>query len=453
MEQKQELKRVLGFWSIFAVSVGLVVASTTLMGDLNGFGLAGPGFAISLLIGFVVNLFVVFSFSELSTMFPKAGMLYEYTKDAFGKGKEVLSTGVGTTYWVMMGFVFSAEIAAGAWAMHYATGIGSLTSWILFITVSCLIINLLGVQLSAWVEITLVIMMVGLRILLGVLTIAGLSAAGPWRWELLANFAPFGFAGITAAIPLAFWAFVGLEFAVPLIEETVNPEKNMPRGMLAGILCILVMSIVMGFGILGVIDPVAQNGILLGDAPQIAVGQALFGNPGILMMGIASITATMGSINVAFASIPRISYAMARDGLWPKIFSWVHPKYKTPWPAIILTFLLFTIGPMVWSDVVWLIYAAAFIWLLLYLWTHILVIRFKLISPEQNRPFNNHIAVPIIGAILIVWAIYVSFVGAWDLILIGLAIIAVCMGYAKVWTMFLNNGTIEKLPEVAIEKA
>ena len=248
MEQKQELKRVLGFWSIFAVSVGLVVASTTLMGDLNGFGLAGPGFAISLLIGFVVNLFVVFSFSELSTMFPKAGMLYEYTKDAFGKGKEVLSTGVGTTYWVMMGFVFSAEIAAGAWAMHYATGIGSLTSWILFITVSCLIINLLGVQLSAWVEITLVIMMVGLRILLGVLTIAGLSAAGPWRWELLANFAPFGFAGITAAIPLAFWAFVGLEFAVPLIEETVNPEKNMPRGMLAGILCILVMSIVMEIG-------------------------------------------------------------------------------------------------------------------------------------------------------------------------------------------------------------
>lgn len=438
-EESQELKRVLGFWSIFAIAVGLVVASTTLAGDLNGFGMAGPAFLISLLVGFALNLFVVLSFSELATMFPKAGQIYEYTKDAFQKGKEVLSTGIGTTYWAMMGVVFAAEIAAGAWALHYSTGIGSLTSWVLFITITCLIINLLGIELSAWVEIALVVMMVGLRILVGILCYAGVTLAGPFRGELLQNFAPFGFAGIAAAIPLAFWAFVGLEFAVPLVEETINPEKTLPRGMIAGIICIFVMSIIMGFGILGVVDPVTQGDILIGDAPQIFVGKFLLGRIGILIMGIASFTATMGSVNVAFASIPRIAFAMAREGMWPKLFKWVHPRYRTPWPAIILTFILFTLGPILWSDVVWLIYAASFIWLLLYLWTHILVVKFKFTHRDITRPFKNHMAIPIIGAILIIWALYVSFLGAGNIILIGFGFIGLGFVYASIWVAVKNK--------------
>lgn len=197
-----QLKRTLGFWQVFAVAVGLVVASTTLAGDLNGFGLAGPGFIVALFIGFLVNLFVVLSFSELALMFPKAGQIYEYSKNAFNRGKEVISTGVGTTYWAMMSLVFAAEIAAGAWALQYATGIGTLTGWILFITVTCLILNLLGIELAAWTELVLVVLMVGIRVGFGLLGFSGLSRLGAYQWGVLSNTAkyPGVYPGCTSAV-------------------------------------------------------------------------------------------------------------------------------------------------------------------------------------------------------------------------------------------------------------
>lgn len=444
MSDNSELKRVLGLGSIFAVSVGLVCASSTLVSNFNGFGMAGPAFIISLIIAFALNLLVVLCFSELATMYPQAGGIYQYTKEAFTKGKAILSTGVGTTYWGMMGFVFAAEIGAGAWALQHATGIGSLWGWILLITVTCCLVNLLGIQLAAWVEVVLVIFMIAVRIGFGLLAFGGATQAGKFNWDLIINFAPFGWAAVLLAIPLAFWLFVGLEFAVPLVEETINPERNLPWGMILGILAILFINVAMGMGIVGVINPVDSNAILVGNSPQIEVGFALLGQSGLLLMGIASFTAAMGSVNVAFASIPRIAYAMAREGLWPKIFAYVHPKYKTPWAAILLTFVLFTVGPMLFNDVVALINAACFIWLLIYLWSNILVIKFRIDKPHIKRPFTNHIIVPILGTILIAAVEVVTFNQAWDVIAVGLGFMLICFAYSAIWVNY-NKGNINNL--------
>ncbi len=435
-QQGPELKRTLGLWHVFSISVGLVVASTTLAGDFNGWGTAGPGYFVALLIGFFINLLVVFSFAELSTMFPKAGQIYEFTKDAFNRGKEVLGTGVGTTYWAMMSVVFGAEIAAGAWALQAATGVGSIIGWILFITTVCLVINLLGIELAAWLEVVLVIMMVGIRVVIGLIGFSGMSLLGKYDWSVFSNFVPFGWESVWAVIPIAFWAFVGLEFAVPLVEEIIDPEKSLPLGMILGAFAILVMAIIMGFGVIGVSNPSTHTEMFIGDAPQIEVGKALLGRAGMLLMGIASFTATMGSVNVALSAIPRISYAMARDGLWPKIFAWVHPKFRTPWPAIILTYVIFTIVPIVSNNVVTLINTAAFLWLAVYFWTHMLTLKLKVDQPETNRPFKIPFAVPVIGALLILWGIYAAFNGAWNIGLVGFFITLFCFAYALIWNAF-----------------
>lgn len=450
MAETQELKRVLGLGSIFAVSVGLVCASSTLVSNINGFGIAGPAFIISLLLAFLVNFLVVLSYAELATTFPKAGQIYEYTKEAFEKGKLILSTGAGTTYWGMMGFVFAAEVSAGAWALQYATGIGSLWSWILLITLTCAIINLLGIRLTVWVEMGLVIFMITVRIGIGLLCASGSTDPGQFNFSNITNFAPFGWAAVTAAIPLAFWNFVGLEFACPLVEETIQPERNLPWGMILGSIAILWISFIFGLGIVGVIDPINQTDILTGDNPQMSVGEALLGRFGMLLMGIASFTATFGCLNVAFASIPRIAYAMARDGLWPKIFAYVHPRFKTPWAAIILTFVLFTVGPLLWSDVVSLIYAASFIWLLVYLWTHFLVLKLKIEKPMLDRPFSNYMATPIIGSLLILWVLYASFKESPELILLGLAFMAVCFLFAWIWVRTNSKNLSSRLDEKEI---
>lgn len=445
MNEKQELKRVLGMAAVFAVAVGLVCASSTMVSLINGFGTAGPAFIISLVVAFGVNLLVVLSFSELATMCPKAGQIYEYTKDAFTKGKNVLSTGIGTAYWGMMGFVVTAEVSAGAWALQYATGIGSLWEWVLILVVACAVINLLGVKLVAGVEFALVLFMIAVRVGIGFLCGAGVTDAGAFHTEQILNFAPFGWASVAAAIPLAFWNFVGLEFAVPLVEETKKPERNLPWGMILGAIVILVVSVIFGLGIIGVIDPVTQAGVLTGDKPQIALGLTLMGRIGLLIMGVASFTASFGFLNVAFASIPRIAFAMARDGLWPKIFAYIHPKFKTPWAAIGITFLLFIIGPLFLHNVVLMIYAASFIWLLVYLWVHFVVLKLKIQQPQLNRPFKVPAVVPIVGGVLIIWVLYASFKDMPVAVICGLGFVAVCFLYALIWTRIKDRKLKSKI--------
>jgi amino acid transporter len=332
----QDLNRVLGFWSIVGAGVGLVVATTTLVSDLNGWAIAGPAFLVSLLLGFLINLAVGLSFSELSTAFPRAGQIYEYSRDAFGRGRDYIATGVGTAYFAAMIFVFMAEISAGGNAMSEVTGGTPLWVWIVGITLLAVVPNVVGIQLTAWVEIAIVAVMLAIRYLFGLVGFLGLSQSGDYDWGIWGDFAPFGAGAIVTALALAFWSFVGIEFVTPLVEETRHPERNMPRGIVASLVIILVTSLVMGLGIIGAVEPGSWT-TLAGNAPQIPVGEAMLGTSGGYLMALASFLATLASINVGLAAIPRIIYAMARDGLWPRVFARVHPTFRTPYVAVLGT--------------------------------------------------------------------------------------------------------------------
>lgn len=431
----QDLNRVLGFWSIVGAGVGLVVATTTLVSDLNGWAIAGPAFLVSLLLGFLINLAVGLSFSELCTAFPRAGQIYEYSRDAFGRGRDYIATGVGTTYFAAMVFVFMAEVSAGGNAMSEVTDGSPLWIWILAIMVLATVPNVVGIQLTAWVEIGIVVVMLALRYLFGLVGFLGLSQSGDYDWGIWGDFAPFGAGAIVTALALAFWSFVGIEFVTPLVEETRRPERNMPRGIVVGLCIILATSLIMGLGIIGAVEPGSWT-TLQGNAPQIPVGEAMLGSSGGYLMALASFLATLASINVGLAAIPRIMYAMARDGLWPRVFARVHPTFRTPYVAVLSTWAAMTLLTLRFNDTLDLILGAAFLWLVAYMWAHVLVLVLRASRPDVARPYRVPILVPVVGLLGTAYATYLIYREAWDSAVVGGYILVGSFVAAALWVRF-----------------
>ncbi len=255
--QEKGLVKALGTRDIFMAGVGLVVAASTLVSDFNGWFAGGRGFAVALTAMFVANLFLGLSTAELATTYPKAGALYDYGAAATPGGKTaktIVGVFLGFLFYSMFAFAGGGETTAGAAGAQGLFEGGSLSLWIIILTVLAVIPNLLGISVLAKVELWVVLAMLGIRYFFGLAGFAGFSDRGGWS---LSNI-PAGEVTFTAIIALggafAFWSFVGIEFVAPLAEETRDPTRSIPRGIIWGLVAILATSLFMGFGVLGVLD-------------------------------------------------------------------------------------------------------------------------------------------------------------------------------------------------------
>ena len=421
--------------------VGLVVASSTLVSDFEGWIGIGTAFAMALIMGFVINLLLGLSAAELAVTYPRAGALYDYGTAAFGgKGAKAAITGIflGFSFYAMFGLVGALETNAGAFGLRAlfetndavimeSSTADVLLPWIIAMTVLAVIPNLLGIQVLARVEFLVVLVMLAIRWIFGLFGYFGAGSTGGWsagNWDAGPSMWDwFGSDGVIAlGLIIAIWSFIGIEFVGPLAEETKDPGRMIPRGIVWGLVAILATSLFMGFGVLGT-DPTSswQTGLDAsgcgGNCTQLFVGREFWGEGGRYLMAAAGVLATFASMTIVYAGMPRILYGIARNGHFfgsglSKVFAKLHPRYRTPWTAIIVTAVLYVIVGATAGTVVDLIFTGAYLWLLLYVAYHILVIVGRVADPDVDRPFKLPLIVPIIGALATIFGIYQAFAGA-----------------------------------------
>jgi amino acid transporter len=424
IEKSESLIKALGTWDIFAAGVGLVVAASTLVSDFQGWFGGGTNFAIALLASGVLNLLLGLSAAELSTTYPKAGALYDYGAAATPGGKAsktIVGIFLALLFYFMFAFAGGGETTAGAAGAVGLFNAGSIQFWIVVMTVLAVIPNLMGIEALAKLELALLVGMLGIRWFFGLAGFAGFSDLGGWS---SANIPPAGdFAGFAGIVALtggfAFWSFVGIEFVAPLAEETKDPARSIPRGIVYGILAILATSLFMGFGVSGLAGDWATA--LASEAPQLDVGIAMFGTTGRVLMALASVLATFASMTIVYAAMPRILYGVARNGhfLGPlsKWFGHIHPKYRTPWVAIFVTSIFYTAVALYYTSasddaVVTQIFSAAYVWILIYAIYHVLVLASRFTNPNVARPFKLPLLVPTVGLLMTVYVWFKAFEGA-----------------------------------------
>ena len=423
-------------------------------------------FAVALVAMFVANLFLGLSTAELATTYPKAGALYDYGAAATPGGKTaktIVGVFLGFLFYSMFAFAGGGETTAGAAGAQGLFEAGSLSLWIIILTILAVIPNLLGIAILAKVELWVVLVMLGIRYFFGLAGFAGFSDRGGWS---LSNI-PAGEVTFTAIIALggafAFWSFVGIEFVAPLAEETRDPTRSIPRGIIWGLVAILVTSLFMGFGVLGVLDPDFGANVSP-DAPQLEIGTAMFGDFGRVLMAIGTVLATFSSMTVIYASMPRILYGISRNGHFfgplSKLFGSVHPRFRTPWVATFVTAVLYVWVAISYGAVVEQIFTAAYVWILLYAIYHVLVVASRYVNPGVDRPFKLPLIVPILGFLFTIylwWAAFKDpidesgltghgFFGPRGLWIIGGSLVAAIISYALRGT----SGVTDRLDEEVV---
>jgi amino acid transporter len=333
---------------------------------------------------------------------------------------------LGLTFFGVVTFAVSGEAVAGAASLRalFQSDL-HITYFILALYVLAVLPNLFGIKKMAYASAALLIFMLGIRWFFGLAGFWGLGDTGSWQFGNLnsgtESWDIFGSNGILAVgLALAFWSFVGIEFAGSLAEEVKEPAKSLPRGIIYGLLVILCTSVVMGLGVTGT-APIAvwQNAMnsaagLEHEAPQLIVGKMMFGETGFKLMALASVSASLGSLVVVFTTIPRIIFSIARDGMFfgrlSETFGKLHPKYQTPVQATLLSFVVFLLPALYNSAVIDWIFSAAYVWIILYIVYHILSLVNLTFNRKNNTRINTvYLFSAVSGIILTAISLYFAF--------------------------------------------
>ena len=295
------------------------------------------------LFGLLV-LLVVVPFARLASFFPLSGGPVAYTA-AFGP---LVSFQVGWVYYVARVTAMAANANvfatyAGALWAPFATGLGRAT----------LILALCG--LLAWVNaigVRRAIRALDALTLLKALPIVGAAVAALVLYA--GQVPPPGpmppLSGIEAAALLVLYAFVGFENSLIPAGETRDPRRTVPRALIATIVSIALLYLLVQLAFVAV-RPDAALG-----APLIALGAAIAGPAGAVVLSLAALVSIAGNAMSSMTSTPRVTYALARDGLLPGWFGRVSARFATPMNSILFmgaaAAALAVSGSFVWLAVV-----------------------------------------------------------------------------------------------------
>lgn len=420
--ERRGLKRHAGVASLWALGVGAVIS-----GDFSGWnlGLGVGGFGglfYATLVIMVMYLGLTFSLAEMSPALPHTGGAYSFARATMGpwggfftglaENVEFVLTPTVVVFFIStyMGAIFGTP----AWAMPlWWAGF-----YILFVG-----LNLSGVELSF--RVTLVVTVLALA----VLAIYWISALPHFRWELALNippapgnsaWLPFGAAGILAALPFAVWFFLAIEQLPLAAEESHDPRRDMPRGILAGIATLILCAFLTLFLVSGVAGGAQQ---MASSAEPILDGFKAFYGEGIAkLLALAAVIGLVASFHTIIFAFGRQIYSLSRAGYFPRALSVTHATRRTPHVALIAGAALgFSIMLLVWllagqegATVVigtTLLNMAVFGAMLSYLMQALAFILLRLRMPDLPRPYRSPLGIP--GAALTALIALVTL--AWQL--------------------------------------
>jgi APA family basic amino acid/polyamine antiporter len=364
------LKRTLGTFDLVMLGIGAVIGAgifsaigTAAVGEVGPDGTvvrygAGPALVVSFVLLGAVCALAGLCYAELTALIPISGSAYTYAYATLGElvawiigwdlileyavGNVAVAIawsgyftsllrffGVDFPFWlshsyrdVMLSYPERMADLPTVLGHHVAVNLPgivvvALITWVLVI----------GIRESAWLNNAMVVLKLAvLALFVGV----GTLYLDPRNWT---PFAPHGWRGIHQGAAIVFFAYIGFDAVSTAAEETKDPQRNMPRGILGSLVACSLIYAVVGLVATGLVpytqlkgaDPLARAFEVAG----IGWGQAIISLGAIISMTAVLLVFQMGQ--------PRIFFSMSRDGLLPAAFRKVHPRFRTPHVTTIVT--------------------------------------------------------------------------------------------------------------------
>jgi len=372
-----QLKRVLGPFQLILFGIGAIIGAgifatigTAAAGDMYRPG-AGPALMVSFVITAIVCSFTALCYAEFTSIVPISGSAYTYSYATLG---EIVAWIIGWD--LIIEYAVGNIAVAISWANYFKTfikGFGiNVPDWLSMdyrtaakivdsngikivyrdaphIFGVPIIFNLLAVGIVTFITIVLVwgiresarfnAIMVGIKIIvLTFFIIIGFFWVKPANWT---PFAPNGWAGISAGAAIVFFAYIGFDAVSTVAEETRNPKRDLPIGIIGSLIICTVFYIVVSAVFTGLIShPDLQMKLATEQAEPLTMAlQHAAPNLGwaVGIVAFGSVIAHTAVLLIFQLGQPRIFFSMSRDGLLPKTFSKVHKRFRTPYVATILT--------------------------------------------------------------------------------------------------------------------
>lgn len=330
---------------------------------------AGPAVALSFVVAAIACGFAALCYSELASMIPVSGSAYTYSYATLG---EIVAWIIGWD--LILEYAVGNMAVAVGWSGYFVQLLGNLPfglhlrfplwlvsdhttaqtiiekggaalenyssttlpmiaghpiainlpAFLIVAAVTALLIR--GIRESATVNTTIVL----IKVAVVVFVIAfGSFMVNPENWH---PFMPSGFGGVMSGAAIVFFAFIGFDAVSTTAEETKNPRRDLPIGMIASLIICTILYVLMS----GVLTGIKKYTVYLGDSA--AVGTAFASKPWAQALISAGALAGLTSVLLVFQlGQPRIFMAMSRDGLLPRYFSRIHPRFRTPYITTIWT--------------------------------------------------------------------------------------------------------------------
>ena len=356
------LSKRLTAWDLMGFGIGIVIGTGifTLTG-VQAKNNAGPAIVISFAVAGLVSVLAAVCYAELAAAVPTAGSSYTYAYTTIG---EIFAWIIAWD--LILEFALGAAVVSRGWsgylqdALNLPTSVFGEESTVnlgaIAIALVLGVIAMIGIRESKWVTNALVVIKVSVCVFVVVVGIffvkaANLSPFVPsskpmpksaslsglqqplWQWVSGADPTAFGVTGVFVAAAVVFFAYSGFEAVANLGEETKDPAKDMPRGLLGTLAICTVLYILVCFVITGMVKYTGlSEGAPISDAfDQVGMGWAS------ILIAVAAIAGLSSVILVDIVAMGRIGFALCRDGLLPAWIGEVHPKWQTPFRVTIGT--------------------------------------------------------------------------------------------------------------------
>ncbi|HEY6137272.1 MAG TPA: amino acid permease [Thermoanaerobaculia bacterium] len=370
-EEGHQLKKALGPWNLVALGIGAIIGAgifatigTAAAGDASRPG-AGPALMLSFVLTAIVCGFTALCYAEFASMVPVSGSAYTYSYATLG---ELVAWIIGWD--LLIEYAIGNVAVAISWANYFNTLLeGSplhLPSWLTVDYHTALtrmpdvvahaphvfgvpiIFNILAVGIVALITIVLVwgvresagfnFWMVAVKlVVLGFFAFVSFKYVNTENWH---PFAPNGFKGILTGASIVFFAYIGFDAVSTTAEEARNPKRDMPIGIIGSLVICTIIYAAIAAVFTGLIPYSALVKTLSSEqAEPLTLAMKYVSMPGWMVKVVAfgSVIAHTAVLLVFQLGQPRIFFAMSRDGLLPRFFSKVHPRFRTPHVSTIIT--------------------------------------------------------------------------------------------------------------------
>jgi APA family basic amino acid/polyamine antiporter len=380
---EKTLKRTLGPGALIALGIGAIIGAGLFVRTAAAIAeRSGPSVTLAFLVAALGCAFAGLCYAEFASMIPISGSAYTYSYATMG---ELVAWVIGWD--LVLEYAVGAATVAIAWS-EYAnrvlmfmgmeipyqwyhspfetsadgvSGIMNIPAVVILAILSGLLIR--GISESAWVNNIIVVLKVS--IVLAVIFVG-------WGFINPANHTPFipeattyttpqgvthaygGIMGILGAAGVVFFAFIGFDAVSTAAQETKNPKRDMPIGILGSLVVCTILYVLFSYVLSGVatVEDFRTQGREASVA--FAISTYMTGYEWLSRLVTVAILAGFSSvILVMLLGQSRVFYSMSRDGLVPPVFSDIHPRFKTPWKSNMIFFVLTSIfGAFIPGDVV-----------------------------------------------------------------------------------------------------